>query len=381
MTLGMLEYDPNYNYDSDDSDDDMGSDDSDGDESEEEDCFSDDDDMTWKVRRAAAKFLSIVIQTRPDLAEMFFSTVSSKLVSRFKEREESVRVEIFATYISLLKQSGLVAALKGSLFTNEVTSIVKCLSKQVKDKSLKSRQAMVDVLTQLAAIGTGVFSSHMSVVVRTVDFILVDRTSTSNIRIAALNFVGLLLQTHQLSTVKSAIAPLMSPVLASVANSFYKVSAEALVVCSIIVNTIRPSTALPLDDSFNPVVKQLHDATLAHVNATDVDQEVKEKSILCLGQLIALTADELGDELVPSLTILMAKLQNEVTRLTTTQVLGSIAESELDIDLSPILTTTLEALCSFLKKNDRGLRVAALSTLNKLIGGSGASIFSCDRPR
>ena len=52
-------------------------------EDESEDEYSDDDDMSWKVRRAAAKCLEAVISTRHELLEEFYRTVSPKLIARY----------------------------------------------------------------------------------------------------------------------------------------------------------------------------------------------------------------------------------------------------------------------------------------------------------
>lgn len=46
--------------------------------------YSDDDDMSWKVRRSAAKCLESVISTRHELLEDFYKTLSPALIARFK---------------------------------------------------------------------------------------------------------------------------------------------------------------------------------------------------------------------------------------------------------------------------------------------------------
>ena len=48
--------------------------------------YSDDDDMSWKVRRAAAKCLSAVIATRHEMLSDFYRVVSPALIQRFKGR-------------------------------------------------------------------------------------------------------------------------------------------------------------------------------------------------------------------------------------------------------------------------------------------------------
>lgn len=90
----MMVHDPNYNYEGSESDggedesgmgDAMEDDDGEGEgadgDSEE---YSDDDDMSWKVRRAAAKCLESVIATRHELLSEFYKTVAPTLIARFK---------------------------------------------------------------------------------------------------------------------------------------------------------------------------------------------------------------------------------------------------------------------------------------------------------
>lgn len=72
---------------------------------ESEDEYSDDDDMSWKVRRAAAKCVAALISSRPDLLPDFHRTLAPALIRRFKEREENVKADIFGAYIVLLRQT------------------------------------------------------------------------------------------------------------------------------------------------------------------------------------------------------------------------------------------------------------------------------------
>lgn len=76
LSLDYITYDPNYNYEADDAvaasfmDTEMDDEDIDSEE------YSDDDDMSWKVRRSAAKCLEAVISTRT--GSNLFSVLSSK---------------------------------------------------------------------------------------------------------------------------------------------------------------------------------------------------------------------------------------------------------------------------------------------------------------
>ncbi|KAF2734509.1 TIP120-domain-containing protein [Polyplosphaeria fusca] len=108
----FLKYDPNLARD-DDDDDAMESDDDDpleDEDFEEETGFDDDEDASWKVRRCAAKVFYTLISTRGngDLLEdgTLYNRVAPALVSRFKEREENVRLEVLGALSNLVKRSG-----------------------------------------------------------------------------------------------------------------------------------------------------------------------------------------------------------------------------------------------------------------------------------
>ena len=75
-------------------------------EDEDEGGFgSDDDDKSWKVRKAAVRVVAAVIAARPEIVGQILDTCAAELVSRFKEREENVRLDVLACFSSLLHAS------------------------------------------------------------------------------------------------------------------------------------------------------------------------------------------------------------------------------------------------------------------------------------
>ena len=88
--LEFIAYDPNVaDEEGEEEEDEEGSE---QEEFSDDEDVSDDDDMSWKVRRSAAKCLASVITTRPDLLEELYKEVVPAIISRFKEREENVKV-------------------------------------------------------------------------------------------------------------------------------------------------------------------------------------------------------------------------------------------------------------------------------------------------
>lgn len=78
---------------------------------EEEGGYSDIDDMSWKVRRCAAKLLYTVISTygrdRTLDHSSLYQQIAPALITRFgKEREESVKLEVVSTMTALVRKTG-----------------------------------------------------------------------------------------------------------------------------------------------------------------------------------------------------------------------------------------------------------------------------------
>lgn len=121
--LRYLKYDPNVADNEDDeemggtqddgSDGDGGDPDMEDDEFEdfeEEGGYSDVDDMSWKVRRCAAKLLYSVISTygrgRALDDTSLYQQIAPALIARFsKEREESVKLEVISTLTGLIQKT------------------------------------------------------------------------------------------------------------------------------------------------------------------------------------------------------------------------------------------------------------------------------------
>ncbi|XP_009078056.1 PREDICTED: cullin-associated NEDD8-dissociated protein 2 isoform X2 [Acanthisitta chloris] len=379
LCLKYISFDPNYNYDNEEEEEEMmETENGEDEEQESDDEYSDDDDISWKVRRAAAKCLEAVVSSRHDLLQDFYRTLSPVLISRFKEREENVKADIFSAYISLLKQtlptqSWLqVSDASGkddvplTMLQNQVPNIVKALHKQLKEKSIKSRQGCFSLLTELANVLPGCLADHIPALIPGIVFSLGDKSSSSNMRIDTLSFLHVLLCNHQPEVFHPHIKSLLPPVVTCIGDPFYKITSEALLVTQQLVKVIRPVDK-PCTFDAKPYVKDLFPGTLKRLKAADIDQEVKERAISCMGQIIHNLGDHLSTDLQPTLKIFLERLKNEITRLTTVKALTLIASSPLKIDLRPILGEGLPILASFLRKNQRALKLSTLTALDILV--------------
>ncbi|KAG3295140.1 putative cullin associated and neddylation dissociated 2 (putative) [Ictidomys tridecemlineatus] len=382
LCLQYLKHDPNYNDHSDEDEEQMETEDSEFSEQESEDEYSDDDDMSWKVRRAAAKCIAALIGSRPDLLPDFLCTLAPALIRRFKEREENVKADVFGAYIVMLRQTrppkGWLEAVEeptqtGSnlhMLRGQVPLVIKALQRQLKDRSIRARQGCFSLLTELAGVLPGSLAGYMPVLMSGIVFSIADRSSSSTIRMDALAFLQGLLGTEPAEAFHPHLPTLLPPVMACVADPFYKMAAEALLVLQELVRALWPLDKPRMLDP-EPYVGEMSAATLARLRATDLDQEVKERAISCTGHLVGHLGDRLGDDLEPTLLLLVDRLRNEITRLPAVKALTLVARSPLRLDMQPILAEALPILATFLRKNQRALRLATLAALDALAQSQG----------
>jgi cullin-associated NEDD8-dissociated protein 1 len=120
--LRYLKYDPNVaEVEDEDMDEtqDAGSDDGVTEEAEDDqddefaeldddDAFSDVDDLSWKVRRCAAKVLYTIISTGQSLDNAaLFDKIAPALITRMQsEREENVKFEVISAVTAIIKRTG-----------------------------------------------------------------------------------------------------------------------------------------------------------------------------------------------------------------------------------------------------------------------------------
>lgn len=91
---------------------------------------------------------------------------------------------------------------------------------------------------------------------------------------------------------------LVPAVVNSVSDSFYKIMSEGLQVAQHLVKVIRPIDPLePLNPNFTSYISNLYDCTLQRLKASDIDQEVKERAISCMAQMLYNVGDNLNAQL------------------------------------------------------------------------------------
>ncbi|KAF8067210.1 CAND1 [Scenedesmus sp. PABB004] len=380
--LRCIRYDPNYAGGEEDmSEDGAGGSDDDDDGSDEE--YSDDEDMSWKVRRAAAKLVSALVRAYPDAVGDLYAAAAGELVARFREREENVKADVFAAYADLLRQVGAVAARFApddpasprAALQRDVGAVLKAAARQLGDKSAKTRIGTFGVLRTLVGVLPAAVAEDVGLLVPGILAACKDKSaSSSSLKIEALAFLRAALDAAPPAAFQPHAAALAEAVFAAVGERYYKVAAEALRVCEQLVTVLRPCPPEALSPALAPLAPQLFSVINGRLAAQDQDAEVKEAAILGMAHLVAALGDALAGEVPGVLKLLLERLRNEITRLPAVKGVGILAASRLELGLDAVLEPVTAELTSFLRKANRLLRQASLTALDALCAKLGGAL-------
>ncbi len=367
--LRFVVYDPNSASDEDDEDmgGTQGSDEEDGERNgvddyeedfEADGAMSDDDDASWKIRRCAAKALYAVISTRSngDLLEngTLYERIAPVLVSRFKEREENVRLEVLTTLASLIRKTGegVVSNITTSEqeldFTADLASrsrkrrrvnsdtgslpssmglaspaespsplsgpkadlaqlspaIVRGVAKLLRQTSILTKQSSITLLRDLVLVQSGVLSDHLSKIVEPlIDALKVSGSGSalssiggasaatgSKMRIESVQLVGAICDTHSSKIIAPYIGTIVPSIIAATKDRNYKVSGEALLAVESFIKVLTPPRSAGSEQQRRLNLGSIYDAVLDRAVATDADLEVRQRAIHALGILLARTS-------------------------------------------------------------------------------------------
>jgi cullin-associated NEDD8-dissociated protein 1 len=216
------------------------------------------------------------------------------------------------------------------------------------------------------------------VLVREVAKALKDGSKDSNhLRLEALGCLQLLLSTHAPPTFQPHVGALLPPVIRQVGERYYKLTAEALRVCCELVRVLRPEPPAASFD-FKPHVGALFGCAREQLTKQDQEHEVKECAIRCMGLVICHLGDACAAEVPDVLRLLLERMGNEFTRVTTVKTFAALTSARIELPLAGLLPAVVHELRSFLRKSNRPLRRESLATLATIMGRHAGSLGEAD---
>jgi len=219
------------------------------------------------------------------------------LISRFGDREETVRLEVWATYVVLLNQTAVYGGVpqakdpdssvrgkrkrdetmdvEGSPYTllrNQVPHLSKALLNRLKSSRTPpaTLQAGFGLLHALLNVLPGSLSSQVTLIVSTSKSILSQSptTSTSTLHLTCLSFLAVFFATHSPPTFLGSLPSLTPVLLKSLREKHPRVTSDSFRVFSKLLNAIKPVKAA---DWVDP----LYDQAVLRLTSHDTDAEVR----------------------------------------------------------------------------------------------------------
>ncbi|KAL4722942.1 hypothetical protein ACLX1H_010182 [Fusarium chlamydosporum] len=451
--LRFLKYDPNYNVDDEDEDMEDEEEDDEMDEDDEfdddEGFDDDDDDASWKVRRCAAKTIYILISTRGsgDLLEngVLYTKTAPSLIKRIAEREENVRLEVIsalsllvrktgeglhttdlsiddfepevesripisrkrrrqssgggATASQFMSGSGLVSPVQEKIppsgpradLARLTPSIIKAITKQLKGKTIPTKQAVISLLDDIVSVQHGGLAEYFDQVIGPIIDAIQPTGSAhvsanlsshagsssatpSTLRIAALGVISDIAKTHSSTILQPYLTKIVDGVTSAANNRYYKISSEAIRTVEELVKTITPPRSRNAASKYKAELDKLYTVIVDRSAAQDADAEVRQRAIHALGVLISRTSTSEGSSLLPedkvkaALEILQERLKNETTRLAAVRAVENVAryaKTPGQLEKQWIQDVALE-LSAQLRKANRSLRGSSIIALRNL---------------
>ncbi|CAL6443773.1 unnamed protein product [Bathycoccus prasinos] len=445
MAVKLLTYDPNYDDDEEEEDDvpademetcqirtpdhtmkdadDECEDDNDDDDDDayDEDYYSDEieDDDSWKVRRASARVVGVILCSASEgILQRHHEVVFKKFFKRMKsDREDAVKLECFdaltAAFAAFPKtcDSGLTRALVEKA---RDLAIVRAQQECALEKAKKTSQSAIAAATKrkiaslklLGKIGRAnrrlafVEASEISrsrladaiagaaVTTFTDSGASSEKDSSANLRLEAVAFASEVLRVPtadeldstngdalasaaRIAFAKKDIDRLTEAVFSCANDPYYKLAAEGLRASACIVRRARPNTndAVQDKEGCSVLASGSLERAISHLSQQDEDQEVKDASVTLLGDVLT----HLGDTLKPAqqkqaLDLLLERMQAESTKLVATRNAAKVARhSPAQVNLSGVAGDVIREFASFLRKNDRHLREASINGARALV--------------
>ena len=450
--LRYISYDPNITQDDDEEMRGIQSDveeDGEGDEDyEEEGIISDDDDASWKIRRCAAKVVNTIILTRSDdLLDngVLYQKVAPVLIDRFREREENVRNEILNTLACLIRKTSQGATSSNTFSDFDIdmtfamearsrkrrrlssdaalsdspgapsssvgfktpdasppppfgpkaelqklsTSIVRGVSKLLKQSSLATMQAVIVLLRDMVLVQHGGLADHFGKIVEPlVDAIRPSVIGSSShslgsaalamgskLRIEALQLLSVICDTHSSKIISPYNANIIPYAITAARDKYYRISSEAIVALESFVKVLTPPRSASDNHEHLKYLGEIYEVVHERVVANDADLEVRQRAIHTLGVLLARTCGPNGAKIFSisqrsnATGVLLDRLRNETTRISSIQavnlLLTSVQEKQ-DLQVDWVQSVALE-LGAQLRKANRSLRGSSLNALRDLV--------------
>ena len=276
--------------------------------------YSDDEDTSYKIRRSATKLLAAVVATRPELLTTLYKEVSPVLISRFGDREETVRLEVWSTYGILLSQTGVYGGTPQSnaeytvggkrkrdegmeveetpytLLQSQVPSLAKALLGQIKSPKTApaTLEAGFSLLHKLLTVLPGCLASQSAQIISSAKAVLSasSRANSATLQVTCMAFLTLFFAKHAPPVYAGQLDAISPLLLQALGEKHPRIASEAFRNFSALLVAMQPVKG-------GAWVDRVYDEAVRRLSNHDTDADVRAGAEEVIGDLWVSATDVL----------------------------------------------------------------------------------------
>lgn len=235
-----------------------------------------------------------------------YKDVSPVLISRFGDREETVRLEVWATYGILLNQTKVYAGVPQAkdaeysiggkrkrdegmvvedtpltLLRGQVPSLAKSLLNQLKSPktSAATLQAGFSLLNSLLSVLPGCLDTQASQIISNTKAVLSQSSTTAaNLQVSCLSFLGVFLASHAPPTFEGSLSSILPQLLKSLTERHPRITSEGFRTFSSLLIALKPLKG-------GDWVERVYSEAISRLSNHDTDAEVRACAEKTIGDL------------------------------------------------------------------------------------------------
>jgi hypothetical protein len=259
------------------------------------------------------------------------------------ESDQSIDLEL-KHQPSLVRQRSSIGAL-----SDLVPVIIDSLLKQTKSKNMKVRVSGMHTISSLAHVLHSKLEPCFDKLLPEFEKNMKE-TSSYELILDTLTVLRRLFRStgsyNSNSSFHVNYQKVMNIVMEALNHEYSKVVSEGLRVAGSFVYILRGADKASIDDKYTSVVAPLHQAIMDKLQKTDIDQEVKQCSIIAMSSFITVCHKKLtASNIQAVIAIYQDRLQNELTRDATLKAITKIAlNQEAPTSASIIQITNFSSL-------------------------------------
>ena len=334
------------------------------------------DDTAWKVRRAAARILGMILSSGFNLDPETKEKIISSLIEAFKEQEENTKLEIIKClnqYLDSLVlgkegQGGQLIFVKTqSVIVNDFIpqvskQLIECILKDLEGNSNIIKNNTLKILPTLAKVAPEGIIESFEILKKGIDKACFDSNENT---LTFMEFLRALFLKYDISTEYQSIYPIIIDYLKKgIANTYYKVSTAAIEASGLLFSILTQE-----EEMNKPYIMSLYNDILPKFKAQDIDFEIK----IATANAISCFISECGElistkEIIELFKIYISKTSNEMIRPEILRVLNDIIQNknELKIQFDEAIQELKKPILSLLETSSPQIQIKILSLLETI---------------